>query len=338
MGRCDSPVCGNIGPRRLVTADRKRSTSISGRFSPLRYPGGKGKLARFVAAIVKANRLQDGLYVEPYAGGAAVALELLLTGVVRRIHINDLSRPIHAFWRSVLEQTEEFTRLVSDTPLDIETWCRMKHIFSHHAEVGDVELGFAMFYLNRTNRSGILNGGPIGGRAQTGTWNMDARYNRAELVGRIERIARLRRRITLTNLDATRLLEVHANNWRRKTLVYLDPPYFEKGRDLYYNFYRPKDHAGVAKAIRALDNVNWIVSYDDVAPIHELYENERWLQYQIGYSARQRTTGREAMFFSSGLEVPPVEGSMIELDRWSPAVGGNPYVPPKCPPQNVALA
>jgi len=47
--------------------------------------------------IVRANGLSDGRYVEPYAGGAAIAWELLITGVVRRVSINDISLPVFAF-------------------------------------------------------------------------------------------------------------------------------------------------------------------------------------------------------------------------------------------------
>ena len=305
-----------------------RGTPLSGHFSPLRYPGGKGKLAKFVSSLVKLNRLHDGLYVEPYAGGAAVAWELLLTGMVRRVHVNDLSRPIYAFWSSVLDRTEELVRLVSDARLDLATWDGMKRVFASPDGHDDLAVGFAMFYLNRTNRSGILNGGPIGGRAQVGTWNMDARYNRVELVSRIERIAQARRRITLTNLDATKLLTTHAASWPKRTLVYLDPPYFTKGPELYYNFYKPDDHAAVARAVRGIGNAAWIVSYDDVAPIHSLYPQESWLQYEIGYSARRSTQGREAMFFSPGLIVPPVKGSMAELDRWPSSDGSPTYRAP----------
>jgi len=311
-----------------VSGDRNTGAPLTGRFSPLRYPGGKGKLARFVAEVIRINGLEDGLYVEPYAGGAAVAWELLLTGRVRQVHVNDLSRPIYAFWRCVLDQTEGLARLITDTPLDIETWARMKWIFAHPDGVDDLTLGYAMFYLNRTNRSGILNGGPIGGRAQSGTWNMDARYNRTELVRRVERIAQARRRITLTNMDAAELLSKYADKWKKRTLVYLDPPYFDKGPELYYNFYKHGDHAGVSYAVRSLCGVPWIVSYDDVLPIHTLYQGESWLQYQIGYSARGRTTGREAMFFSAGLHIPPVSGSMVEIARWEGAVENTPYQMP----------
>lgn len=304
--------------------------SLSGRFSPLRYPGGKGKLARFVAELIRLNNLQDGLYVEPYAGGAAVAWELLLTGLVRQVHINDLNRPVYAFWRCVLDETESLSRLITNTALSIENWKRMKAVFSSPDKHTDLEIGFAMFFLNRTNRSGILNGGPIGGHAQTGPWGIDARCNKVELISRIERIARFRRKVVLTNLDATFLL-TGTKNWPKKTLVYLDPPYYEKGRDLYYDFYDKGAHANVANAIRRKTDVKWIVSYDDVAPIHTLYEDESWLQYGIGYSARNRGQGREAMFFSSGLRVPPTQGSMIEIDRWCRSDDERSYRAPSAP-------
>ena len=299
----------------------------SGRFSPLRYPGGKGKLARFVADIIRANGLSDGLYVEPYAGGAAVAWELLLTGVVRRVAINDLSRPIYVFWKCVLDRTPELVELIRNTPVDVSNRERLKEVFKNAAHADELELAFATFFLNRTNRSGILNGGMIGGKAQTGEWKLDARYNKDELIDRIERIARQRRRITLTSLDAVKLLKKAAADWGPKTLVYLDPPYFDKGPDLYYNFYRHDDHAGVARAVQKLRDVPWIVSYDDTGPIHQLYDPASWLQYTIGYSARARVRGREAMFFSSGLKVPPVAGSMVEIDRWVSSAGEDRRVP-----------
>ena len=301
-------------------SSRSSQPILSGRFSPLRYPGGKGKLARFVADLTRTNRLADGLYVEPYAGGAAVAWELLLTGVVRRIAINDVSRPIYAFWHSVLYQSGELKELIRSTPVDVANRDRLKEMFMNRDELNNIQLAFATFFLNRTNRSGILNGGLIGGRAQTGPWKIDARYNKDELIDRIERIARFSRRVTLTRMDAVKFLRTSSDSWGPKTLVYLDPPYFDKGPDLYLNFYKPGDHAGIAEAVRQLA-VPWIVSYDDVKPIHELYVGSPWLQYTIGYSARARFRGREAMFTSPGLNLPPITGSMIELDRWEDRAG-----------------
>ncbi|WP_082502501.1 DNA adenine methylase [Methylobacterium sp. Leaf100] len=297
-------------------------TVPSGHFSPLRYPGGKGKLARFVTDVIRKNNLHDGTYIEPYAGGAGVALELLLTGVVRRIEINDLNRPIYEFWRAVLFHTQELTDMIRETDVNMSTRDRVKRLLMDGGASG-VELAFATFFLNRTNRSGILNGGAIGGVEQSGPWKLDARYNKPVLIERIYNIARMRKRVSLTNMDAVDFLKNIPQNTNKKTLIYLDPPYYNKGRDLYYNFYHHDDHANVAFATHGLKGVSWIVSYDDVGPIHDLYQQSSCLQYTIGYSARDRLRGSEAMFFSPGLKIPPVQGSMIETFRSEQRKGGS---------------
>jgi DNA adenine methylase len=288
----------------------------TGRFSPLRYPGGKGKVARFIAELVRTNDLSDGTYVEPYAGGAGVAIELLLTGVVRRIEINDISRPIHAFWKSVLETPDDLCRLISDTPVTVSSWDKAKRVFDAQDRTSDLELGFSTFFLNRTNRSGILNGGIIGGRDQSGPWKIDARYSKRDLVGRIKRIASAARRIRLTRRDAVQFLTDRRPEWTPKTIVYLDPPYVVKGGQLYYDSYSEADHQTVASAVASL-NVPWIVSYDDAPLVRRLYQPRAWLRYTIGYSARERAVGTEVMFFSKSLQVPTVAGSMQEVDRGS---------------------
>lgn len=276
----------------------------TGRYSPLRYPGGKGKLSRYMAAIVRANGLSDGTYIEPYAGGAGMAWELLITGVVRRVLINDISPHVFAFWTSVLRHTDELCRRIREVSLSVEEWDRQKEIFRRHEEVSTIELGVSCFYLNRTNRSGILNGGPIGGRNQQGKWRMDARFNREDLIRRITKIANCAARIEVTCADAVEFLREKCSDFGENDLIYVDPPYFEKGRLLYYDAYGPNDHAAVAELLLGLKGPRWVVSYDDVGAIRGLYESARRLEYTIGYSARRRTRGREVMFFSKGMAVP----------------------------------
>ena len=278
-------------------------------FTPLRYPGGKAKLATYIKAILKENKLEDGEYVEPYAGGAGVALELLIHEYVSRVHINDFSRPVYAFWKSVLDHTDKITKLVRDTPLTIRAWDKQKKIFANPADHGDLELGFATFYLNRTNRSGILNGGVIGGREQTGPWKIDARFNREGLIGRIEAIAKMKRRITLTSLDALELLKTKAADWPAKTLIYLDPPYYVKGSELYYDSYKHDDHERLERFVtQNLARYKWIVSYDNAPTIRALYKGYQHIVYGIGYSARAAREGSEIMFFSDALKMVPLVG------------------------------
>ncbi len=278
-------------------------------FTPLRYPGGKGKLAAYIKSLLKENDLLDGEYVEPYAGGAAIAMELLFHEYVSRVHINDLSRSIYAFWKSVLFYTDDLCKLVRDTPLTLKSWDRQKKAFSKTHESNDLELGFATFFLNRTNRSGILNGGVIGGRNQTGKWKIDARFNREELIHRIESIAKMQSRIELTNMDALDFIRARMPCWPSKTLIYIDPPYYEKGRDLYYDFYQPDDHKMVQSFVtNDLSQKRWVVSYDNVAAIRELYRGSQRITYRLGYSAHNARIGSEAIFFSNALRVSELVG------------------------------
>jgi DNA adenine methylase len=234
------------------------------------------------------TKAPDGEYVEPYAGGAAIALELLFQEYVARIHINDLSQPVYSFWKAVLNDTEELCRLIKNTRLSVAAWDRQKRVFANPHDHSYVQLGFATFFLNRTNRSGILNAGVIGGRDQTGPWKIDARYNAGELIFRIECIAKMRRRIKLTRSDALALLRHGLPRWTDKTLIYLDPPYYEQGRELYYDYYQPRDHADLAAFIRAnMEDRAWIVSYDNVVPISGLYSGFRSVVYNVGYTARE---------------------------------------------------
>lgn len=294
----------------LRTSERRTGT-----FSPLRYPGGKGKLAKFMLALVRENELSDGTYIEPYAGGAAIAWELLLKGAVRRVEINDVSRPVYAFWRALLDQTDDLCRAIFDAPVTVDQWDRAKAIYAAPREHDELNLGFAFFFLNRTNRSGVLNGGIIGGRTQTGEYKIDARYNKVDLIERIVQIARLRNRIKLTGLDAVDFLREGQARWRSSSLVYLDPPYYAKGQSLYLNAYRPGDHKQVALSVMDMKIKNWIVSYDDVRPIHDLYGITPKIQYSLNYSAHRKTRGTEVMFFSDALRVPQMEWPLGEIAR-----------------------
>lgn len=280
-------------------------------YTPLRYPGGKAKLAAFVKEIIEQNGLVDGHYAEPYAGGAAIALELLFHEYVSHVYINDVSRPIYAFWSSVLNHTDRLVRLIRDTPLTVAAWDKQKRILAHFEDYDDLKLGFATFYLNRTNRSGILNGGIIGGRDQSGPWKIDARYNAKELTFRIESIAKLQSRISLSCEDAVQFIRTHIKTLPLNTLIYLDPPYYVKGKDLYLNYYTPDDHKIIARlVIERIKRQKWIVSYDNIEAIRLLYNGYQRIEYGLSYSARDARSGSEVMFFCNKLSVPAPIGAM----------------------------
>ena len=197
-------------------------------YSPLRYPGGKGKVADYFKQIFKENLLYDGVYVEPYAGGASVGLSLLFNEYASRIVINDIDKSIYGFWYSVLNRTDELCKMIRDTPVNMKTWDEQKRIQKEKHRYGVLKVGFSTFFLNRTNRSGIINAGVIGGRKQDGQWKIDARYNRTDLIRRIERIALYKEKIDLRNSDAVDLVKSLRPKLPSKTLFYFDPPYYVK--------------------------------------------------------------------------------------------------------------
>jgi DNA adenine methylase len=273
--------------------------------SPLRYPGGKSALVDFIKEIFRENGLCDGAYAEPYAGGASVALSLLFEELASKIYINDADPAVHAFWFSVVNDNEGLCRLVRDTKPTLREWDRQRSIYAEGGRASKLQLGFSAFFLNRTNRSGIIaSAGVIGGRKQDGNWKIDARYNRPELASRIERIGQYRDRIEVSNYDAAVFLSQAAKLMPAKSLLYLDPPYFVKGeRRLYANYYEARDHAAIAKRVQKLVR-NWLVSYDHVPEIRALYSQRRSLTYPLRYSASSAREGDEVMFFSDGLIIP----------------------------------
>ena len=273
-------------------------------YTPLRYPGGKGKLVPYIKSLLRENELVDGVYVEPYAGGAAVAMELLLHEYVRKVYINDISAGVAAFWRSVLNDTDALCTAISNAKLTMVEWNRQRNIQRSTDGVDDLTLGFSTFFLNRTNRSGILAAGVIGGKAQAGKWRMDARFNAPDLIQRIHAIARVRDRIVFHQQDALTFIDSVAPLLPTKSLIYLDPPYYVKGSDLYLHYYQHEDHVKIAKRVAKLRSKNWIVSYDDAPQIRELYGKFRCIVYGLSYSAQDRFKGAETMFFSDKLVIP----------------------------------
>jgi DNA adenine methylase len=270
--------------------------------SPLRYPGGKGRLAQFIIDLIEMNGLTGGHYVEPYAGGAGIAISLLYLEYVSHVHLNDLDRSVHAFWRSVIDQPEALCKLILDTPITVDEWHRQKAVQAM-ADADTLLLGFSTFYLNRTNRSGIISARVIGGMAQAGAWKLDARFNKAALIQRVAKIASYAPRISLCNMDAAAFLKGPVRRLPLSTLVYLDPPYFAKGQKLYENNYNHADHAALAALVAKIKQ-RWIVSYDDAAPIRQFYSAFRQQSFGLNYSAQARYKGSEIMVFCDRLKMP----------------------------------
>lgn len=281
-------------------------------YSPLRYPGGKNRLVKFIKATIELNGLKGGTYIEPFSGGAAVALALAIDGYMERVVINDYDRSIYAFWHSILNHTDSFIDKIRSTPLSIEEWHAQRAIQQNKFNADLLDLGFSTFFLNRTNRSGVLKAGVIGGLNQKGPYKIDARCNKDQLIERIQLIAKHKDKFTLHNDDAINLLRRY-RNIAQKNLIYLDPPYYVKGRELYVNFFKDADHIALSQAIQQRRNMNWIITYDNHSFISSLYANAKVLSYAQSYSAGTTKQGAELLFCKHDLIIPEYLLTPLEL-------------------------
>jgi len=271
--------------------------------TPLRYPGGKSQLTPVIVDILSRNNMLYGEYAEPFAGGAGIAMTLLLNDYVSGIYLNDVDPVIYSFWYSVLNHTEALCDLVQSVDVSIAEWHQQRAIFQTSGAKSHLQRGFATLFLNRTNRSGILKAGVIGGLDQTGNFKLDCRFNKADLTRKIRRIGGYRDQITLTSLDALKFIKTVLPNSAKQTFVNLDPPYFGKGPELYTNFYNAEDHVLLAKAVIGLKR-RWIVTYDDTPETRNLYRDYPMYSNSLNYSAQVKRVGIELLVADPLLALP----------------------------------
>jgi len=271
--------------------------------TPLRYPGGKTAITPMVNTFIHYNGLKGCHYAEPYAGGAGLALALLFKGAVSQIHLNDFDRSVWAFWHSILYRTDEFLELIDTTEITIAEWHKQKAIQNDKEHIDELTLGFSSFFLNRTNRSGIIDkAGVIGGFEQKSKYPLDCRFNKENLKAKIKKIASHREKIHIYNLDALEFIE--KIDLKKENLFFcIDPPYFVKGQSLYTNFYEQSDHIVLAKIITQIKS-KWILTYDYADFIKSLYTSFRQFSYSLNYSAANKKKGTELLVVSKGFKIP----------------------------------
>ncbi|WP_409272825.1 DNA adenine methylase [Neobacillus sp. SCS-31] len=282
--------------------------------SPLRYPGGKSQMTKFINHLLTNNNIINATYVEPFAGGAGIAIDLLLNKRVKSIVINDFDIAIYAMWYSVINFTNEFIHLILETPINMKQWYKQRAIFIEKNSSDLLGLGFATFFLNRTNNSGIISGGPIGGHDQAGRYKLDCRFNKVALIKKISNIAKMRHAISLFNYDAVDLINkvIKGRMDINSTLIFFDPPYYKQGKNLYTNFFSHEDHKKLANEITSLDEYHWITTYDFEAEISNLYESCPEKVYTLQYSARKPRKEKEYLFHNIKTKIESYDKVIFE--------------------------
>lgn len=270
--------------------------------SPLRYPGGKTQLSPLVVDILKGNDLHGGVYAEPFAGGAGIAWRLLLNGNASEVWLNDIDPALFAFWHTAIHNPDPLCERIRSTRISMREWHRQRAVL-FDVEATELDLAFATLYMNRTNRSGILKGGVIGGKEQEGKYKLGCRFNKPEIIRKIQRIHLYREVIKVTQLDAQQCLKKWAKALPKRGLINIDPPYYAQGRDLYLSFYEHRDHARLAKLVREL-KVPWMLTYDDVPQIEDLYAGMPTYRKSLIYYAQVKRRASELLVLSPSLKPP----------------------------------
>ncbi|MCB5908315.1 DNA adenine methylase [Streptomyces pinistramenti] len=284
--------------------------------SPLRYPGGKARLAPYVAHLLARQRPRPKAYAEAFAGGAGAALRLLIDNEVEHIYINDLDPGVAALWRCIFNNTEELVDAVAHEEVSIKAWHQHAEIYRTPTGRSDLELGFSTFFLNRCNRSGILRARPIGGLDQKGDWKIDARFNRSNLIERIRNLGDYGSRVTLSEIDARKFIS-SLEHESDDVLLYVDPPYLVQGDRLYLDSLAEKDHQELSALLRETP-LRWLLTYDaDKRITEELYKGFRCVEFSILHTAQIQRTGAEYAIFGNRLILPEVTGIIGEGNyRW----------------------
>lgn len=264
-------------------------------YSPLRYPGGKGQIYKMIVSILEKNHLIGCTYIEPFAGGAGIAIRLLFENKVNKVVINDIDRSIYAVWYSILYLSDELIEKIKDTEINMDEWYKQKEIQKSKNDVSILELGFSTLFLNRTNRSGIIKAGVIGGKKQNGNYKIDCRFNKEKLIDLIVKISSNKDRIEIYNKDAKEFIDLIKR--KKKKFFFIDPPYFNKGKDLYTNFFSENDHIELAKFIKKkLSNQPLLISYDKCPQIEALYNRYNKETILLNYSVQNKKKGEELLF------------------------------------------
>jgi DNA adenine methylase len=260
--------------------------------SLIRYPGGKSKLCQQIIDKLSSYITPNTIYYEPFFGGGGIGLKLLKNPplksplgmryifypTISSIWINDKDIGISCLWTSVIKYAEKLKRKIIDfkpSVFDFYAFKRELLRLDRKPILEDdiVDIGFKKLAIHQISYSGLgtKSGGPLGGINQQSKYLIDCRWSPKYLCKKIDNFHTLFSNINIeqqycTNEDFGVLL----NNANTNCLVYLDPPYYVKGNELYQCGFNENDHVRLSNMLR-IANYKWLLSYDDCPEIRKLY-------------------------------------------------------------------
>lgn len=259
------------------------STSFKKHLSPLRYPGGKSKLIDYI--YFKLNSNNTNVFVEPFAGGASVGLSLLDAGVINNLILNDIDFGIYSLFFIIKNNPNRLINKINKyKPTHKDYFKAQETIKSNYKNCDEFKAAWSLLLVNRLAYSGICKANPLGGK--NGSMNdLLVRWNPKTLCNRIDKINKMSNKITVLNMDALELIE--EMYWEPSTTIFIDPPYFKKGKDLYEHYYNKEDHIKLnvlldnlyqgmpgADMILTYDNdeyIEWLYLYPDIEIVGRVY-------------------------------------------------------------------
>jgi DNA adenine methylase len=272
--------------------------------NPLRYPGSKSRFYKQFRDFFCQLNLSGRRIVEPYAGSASISLSLLADGLVTSAQLIERDPLIFSFWKSVFLHTEELVDAIKEIPVNMESWADIRknlHV-TEPDESRTVELGLAGLFLNRTNFSGVLHAGPIGGASQSSSYAVDCRFNKDEIISRIEIISKYREKVDVCFGDAVDFLKKNRDDPKKEAIYYIDPPYFKEGKKLYRHYYDTAEHTALARTL-AESHFDWILSYDAHHVIEHLYADFSRIDKVFRYSSKTPKKGLEFLITNMNVDV-----------------------------------
>jgi len=280
--------------------------------SPLRYPGSKKRLVLYLCEIIKYNKLNPDVLIEPFAGGGNIALHFLLNQIVNKAIIADKDKLIYSFWNVLFSNPDYLIDFIKKVKVNLNNFYRYKEMARNFENYEEEKLAEACIYLNRTSFSGIMTDivGPLGGKNQQSQYKIDCRFNKKTLIEKMKYISSLSRNVIVLSFDWKDTIK-YAQDWVRnkkrldRLFFYFDPPFFNKANDLYRCYFNKEEHKQLYEEIICL-NYDWVLSYDNAPEIRRLYSNDKYItmHMEVPYSINSHAKRIEKELIITPLALP----------------------------------